>query len=229
VSLILEALKKLERDKQVSDKGFLVMAASPWPGAPTSRLVWASLTLGALGVVGLAGAGAWWWWHRTGGEPGGPPARQGSVPPGNARAEHLSLPLVSDGAPPVAPPRGRSPMPTGTNTAAIVPLREGSRPAPPPQELSSREKAPPSDTEGTHGVTGVPNPQPPQPPETRGGGTGAATIRLAAISERDGRPVAIINDRMLFEGDTVDGMKVLHIGENEVELELNGRRQVVHF
>src|SRR5205085_491794 len=54
-------------------------------------------------------------------------------------------------------------------------------------------------------------------------------IRLTAISQRDGRPVAVINDRMLFEGDSFDGIQLLRVGESEVEVEIGGRRQVVKF
>jgi hypothetical protein len=57
----------------------------------------------------------------------------------------------------------------------------------------------------------------------------AGTLRLNAISQRDGRPVALINDRLLFEGDSFDGVKVLRIGEAEVELEVHGKRRVLRF
>ena len=51
----------------------------------------------------------------------------------------------------------------------------------------------------------------------------AGSLRLNAISQRDGRPVALINDRLLFEGDSFDGVKVLRIGEAEVEVEVHGK------
>ena len=37
MSLILEALKKLEREKQSPDRGFLVMAHVPWAAAAAGR------------------------------------------------------------------------------------------------------------------------------------------------------------------------------------------------
>jgi hypothetical protein len=54
-------------------------------------------------------------------------------------------------------------------------------------------------------------------------------VRLNAISQKDGRPVALINDHLVFEGDSVDGVKVLRIGEAEVEVEIRGERRVLRF
>ena len=50
----------------------------------------------------------------------------------------------------------------------------------------------------------------------------AGELRLNAISERDGQPVAIVNDRLVREGDSFDGVRVLRIGEAEVEVEVGG-------
>ena len=41
--------------------------------------------------------------------------------------------------------------------------------------------------------------------------------------------MALINDRLLFEGDSFDGIKVLRIGEAEVEVEVHGKRRVLRF
>jgi hypothetical protein len=41
--------------------------------------------------------------------------------------------------------------------------------------------------------------------------------------------VALINDRLVFEGDSFEGVKVLRIGEVEVELEVRGKRRVLKF
>jgi hypothetical protein len=54
-------------------------------------------------------------------------------------------------------------------------------------------------------------------------------LRLTAISQRDGRPVALINDRLVFEGDSFDGVRVLRIGDVEVEVEVRGLRRVLRF
>jgi hypothetical protein len=71
------------------------------------------------------------------------------------------------------------------------------------------------------------SPGSPPPPAT--GPSGTDDLRLNAISQRDGRPLALINDRLVFEGDSFDGVKILHIGEEEVEVEVRGRRRVLRF
>jgi hypothetical protein len=52
---------------------------------------------------------------------------------------------------------------------------------------------------------------------------------LEAIGERDGRPVAMLDGRLVFEGDSFDGVRVLRIGATEVELEIDGERRVIGF
>jgi len=54
-------------------------------------------------------------------------------------------------------------------------------------------------------------------------------LRLAAISERDGQPVALVNDRLVREGDSFDGVLIVRIGEAEVEVEFRGVRHVLRF
>ena len=41
--------------------------------------------------------------------------------------------------------------------------------------------------------------------------------------------MALVNDRLVFEGDSFDGVKILHIGEAEVEVEVRGQRRVLRF
>mgnify|MGYP005679559407 CR=1 FL=1 len=40
----------------------------------------------------------------------------------------------------------------------------------------------------------------------------------------DGKPLAVVNDRSVAEGDTVNGAKVIRIGNFSVEMELEGKR-----
>jgi hypothetical protein len=54
-------------------------------------------------------------------------------------------------------------------------------------------------------------------------------LRLNAISKQDDRPVAILNDRLVREGDVFDGIKVIRIGEMEVEVEVAGQRRILTF
>ena len=77
--------------------------------------------------------------------------------------------------------------------------------------------------------------EPPGPPTPTEGAAAARArpapddLRLNAITRRDGRPVALVNDRLVFEGDSFDGVKVLRIGEAEVEVEVRGQRRVLRF
>ncbi len=50
-----------------------------------------------------------------------------------------------------------------------------------------------------------------------------------AISQRDGRPIAIVSDHLVREGDSFDDVKIIRIGETEVEVEQHGRRRVLRF
>lgn len=190
MSLILEALKKLERDKPVEGRsGFLVMASRPWPTGEGRTLFIASLTLAGLGLGALTLAGLWWWRHTP---------------------RVVVVPVAA------APAAARVAPPAPTATLRVV--AEAQAPAKveaPPPVVRTAAPAP------VHAIENRPPLATPAP--------AATTIRLAAISERDGRPVAIVNDRLVFEGDSVDGIKVVRIGGNEVEVEIDGHRQVVQF
>jgi hypothetical protein len=53
--------------------------------------------------------------------------------------------------------------------------------------------------------------------------------RLTAISERDGEPIALLNDRLVREGDRFGDVTVLRIGPTEIEIEVNGERKTIGF
>lgn len=170
MSLILEALRKLDREKQTPERGFLIVGAAAWP-APPRRL--RRLSLGVIGLVAAAAGTA-----------------------AILRSPH--------GAPqPPAPP----PAPRATAPPAVV-LAATTRPAEPERSPAPAPRAaPPSSL------------RPTDPP----------AYHLTAISSKDGRPVAVLNDRLVFEGDSFEGVKVVRIGEAEVEIEVGGRRIVVAF
>lgn len=53
---------------------------------------------------------------------------------------------------------------------------------------------------------------------------------LQAISERDARPIAIISDQLVREGDKVGPLRVLRIGPDSVEmLRESGQRETLRF
>ena len=59
MSLILDALRKLERDRERPDPGVVVLGAVPWPGLGRSRRRAALVASAALGLAVLAAAGLW--------------------------------------------------------------------------------------------------------------------------------------------------------------------------
>jgi hypothetical protein len=188
MSLILEALRKLEKEKQVPERGFLVVAASAWPTAKR-RLRPAAIVIGALAVVAIASS-AWFW-------PRGSPRRD--VGRGGAPAPAAQTPAPS------APPATllRAPVPTTAPALANQPL---SAPVPAPSHLPRASVAP------------RPAPQPSPP-----------ALVLEAISQRDGRPIALVSDHLVHEGDAFDGVTIVRIGEAEVEVEWQGKRQILRF
>lgn len=57
----------------------------------------------------------------------------------------------------------------------------------------------------------------------------ARAIVLNAISAQDGVPIAVLNDRVVREGDTFDGIRVRRIRPTEVEVEIDGARRTLRF
>ena len=138
MSLILEALKKVERERATPEqRGFLVLAPAAWSPS-RSNLAW---VLGMIAAAAIAGGAVY----------------------------ALTRPPGSDGAPVPAP--------------VAAPAAPAADPV----------------------------------------------LRLQAISERDGTPVAVVNDRIVREGDRFDGVRVLRIGAAEVEVEVNGARRILRF
>ncbi|GIX22277.1 MAG: hypothetical protein KatS3mg121_1060 [Gammaproteobacteria bacterium] len=56
---------------------------------------------------------------------------------------------------------------------------------------------------------------------------GAAALRLQAVLVSPGRRLAVINGRVLREGERIAGARLLRIAERAVELERGGRRIVL--
>jgi len=190
VSLVLEALKKLDREKGRDERGFVVMAAAPWPTRAARRWpAWA-----ALGVA-TAGAMVAVWAVRT--RPAAPPS-----PPASAAVAAAPVVARPDPAPAVQTPAPPTPVAKAATTPAA--------PAPVPRErVAARPAAEP---------TPAPPATPPPP-----------AFVLQAISERNGQPIAIINDHLVRVGDEVDGMRVIAIRIDEVDVEVRGRRTTLRF
>lgn len=190
MSLILDALRKLERDKDAREPGVVVVGSVPWGERRSRRSLW----LVVAGALLVLLAGGWWRLMKA------PASKQGTP----AAAGPTSTPAPAPHAPPAVPPPTAS---GGTSPPATAPsLRQLVLPAP-------------------DAATDTPAEAPP----AAGRAAASDDVRLTAISRRDGRPVALINDRLVFEGDSFDGIKVLRIGEAEVEVEVRGTRRVLRF
>jgi hypothetical protein len=167
VSLILEALKKLEREKHTPDRGFVVLTPMTWPAAGIPRPL--AIGLPVMLVTAAAGLGAYLALARA-------PERVAVPPPAVVVAPR---PAAVE-APPAAAPVPAARLRTAARAAAPAPAAEDA-------------------------------------------------IELQAISERDGKPVAVLNGRVVGEGDGFDQVRVIRIGAAEVEVEIRGKRRVLQF
>ena len=180
MSLVLEALKKLDREKGRDERGFVVMAAAPWPSRTVRHWpAWAALGVATAGAVVAVMA-----------------LRTAPAPP--ARPEP---PATSAAAPAPALVRSEPPTP--------VPRSAPARVAP----KAAVETPPVAAAVVPPARTATPDPGP----------------RLQAISERDGQPIAIINDHLVRVGDEVDGIRVIAIRVDAVDVEVRGRRTTLRF
>jgi general secretion pathway protein B len=196
VSLILDALKKLERDKAAGEPGVVVVKSVPW-GERARTKPWLVLGAAALVAIVLGAAGMWLFTGAPARSPApSEPAEPARAQPGSAVAA----------APPAA-------------TTSATPASPRNALAPPPD----RPLALPAPAAAT---TPEPSPKATRPPRAA---PRADDLTLNAISQRDGRPVALINDHLVFEGDSFDGVRILRIGETEVEVEVDGKRRVLRF
>jgi hypothetical protein len=189
VSLVLEALKKLDREKGRDERGFVVMAAAPWPTRAARRWpAWAALGVAAAGAIAALLA------MRAQRAPAPAPA----IPPAAAAATT-----------PVVPAAITERSPAAERVAAARPVPRT------PTAVTPREPAAPAGA--TERAAAATSPAPEQ------------GLRLQAVSERDGQPIAIVNDHLVRVGDEVDGMRVLAIRATEVDVEIKGRRMTLKF
>jgi hypothetical protein len=190
VSLVLEALKKLDREKGRDERGFVVMAAAPWPTRAARRWpAWAALGVATAGAIVAVLA------LRTSSAPPAPAV----VPPAPAARSDAAR-VVEATPPPAAASVATTAAPRST------PARVAPKPATEPTPLPAAIAPPPA-------AAARPDPGP----------------RLQAISERDGQPIAMINDHLVRVGDELDGMRVIAIRVDEVDIEVRGRRTTLRF
>ncbi len=211
MSLILDALKKIEREKgEAGEKGVVVLGAVPWGERQAGRrsLV-VGATLGVLGVFALGGL-ATWWLLRPAPAPGPTPSSLADAPAAAAAATAATADAAGGVA---APAEVTFPVPAAPAPASVAP--GATLAAPVTSAAPAREPAAaPAPATAAPTTTAAPS---------------SSELRLTAISERDGQPVALLNDRLVRAGDSFDGIRVIRIGEAEVEVEVRGQRRVIRF
>jgi hypothetical protein len=185
MSLILDALKKLDRDKRSkAPDGVLLLTPAPWPAARSSQ----TLLAVALIVSGLAllATAAFVFWNR-------------------AQSAPRDTPVSKVGATTSSPSLQTSPLPEAPPSSRIdVPIAAAPR-------VSAVDRRP------------TPLASPVSIKRT------PARFRLNAIGVHKGQPVAVLNDRLVREGDRFDGITVIRIGDTDVEIEADGNRVKVTF
>lgn len=207
MSLILEALRKLDREKLAPDRGFLVLAPASWPSRGGSR---AGAAVAALLAALLLAAGGVFLWRSQAGAP-----RVAARPSVAAASSVLPAPVTlrARGVPSAAPAQ---------------PPTHAARAQAPAQPLEGSSADPARPDPAAPASTALPA-APEEPPARPAVTSPLRAYHLQAISQRDGRPVAVLNDRMVYEGDGFDGIRIVRIGETEVEIEVEGRRMVIRF
>lgn len=220
MSLILEALKKLEREKQASGDGLVVLGPTAWP-AHQRRSRWGARLLGAglLAALLLAGFG---WWRRPAAPPGSAPraaqVRETSTPAAPTTIDAASEPLPARTARVVRTPARPAPA---TRTDRPVPTHHVA-----PDTISERASSPAATT-ANQGSAPPSRPATKTPPKAAD--QADTPLVLQAISERDGQPVAILNGRLVRAGDAFDGVHIIRIGPTEVEVEVDDQRRILSF
>ena len=244
MSLILDALKKIEQDKRRSD-GSQIESIAVSRGRFGGRQHVLSMAAIAVGSALLAAAAVSFLNNN----------RQGTE---EAEAEAATVPVATSNveAPPVEPVEPVEPVKLDTPRPAAAPpvvaeTKEASvrarEPAPAPvsdPEPASIEEAPDDSTQPIRLVgrervllSGL------------GVGDAAESFEHDDAEPQDSEPlpddfpdlvlqgtsvigndaVAVISDERVFEGDRIQGALVIRIGEREVELELDGRRFTLHL
>jgi hypothetical protein len=245
VSLILEALKKLERDRQTHERGFLVLAPSAWsPRGERPRMRAAALA----GAAALSGAAVAAFLLRpaptaapaAGTSGAASAAATGAVVPAvapvtlaAARAAGAPLSVSRTAAGPSAPrvavrwkgrqaaaPSAAAPAPLAAASAALEPA-----PTPITETAVTETAAPPApepDADAPVEDTAEAAPAPPAAAADQ-------PLRLEAITERDGQPVAVVSGQVVRVGDQIGAATIVRIGVAEIEIETAGRRRIIRF
>jgi len=237
MSFILDALKKVDAKKRFGDDAAAGELARST--AARKRRGRELLFIGAVGVGSAAvTAGTLvFLWMQSGSA--GPPAPGESPPPAAATPlPDTVLPEVPAPETParthvtkdlpraVLPPQRSAPAAAARSERVDVPdvvdeeAEDLSEDVPSP---AVRLVGRPQPSAATTTAPSSPEPPPSAPSVER------PDLVLQGTSVLDGRPVAVISDRRVFEGDFIEGVRVLRIDERSVTLELDGERFTLTF
>ncbi|MCM2256538.1 MAG: hypothetical protein NDJ94_12800 [Vicinamibacteria bacterium] len=225
MSLILEALRKLEREKQAADRpGFVVLPAASW-GEGRSRagllfgLVLLCAVFTALGIGLYMGALRTARVREQVAQPT-PAAPQAPIDPLPAPSAAPATPGPATAATPTRPVPPYVEQPTTAAPAVAAPTS----PAVSPTTSAVVEPELVADAaEGEPLAAPVTAATPAAPRRT------GPSLVLTAIGARDGRAVAVIDDRLVHEGDEYDGWRVIAIGTDSVLVQYRGERRTLRF
>ncbi len=247
MSFILDALKKLEREKEAPDPGVVMVQPVPWGKSDRRRRGPGLAVVGTVLVLVLGGS---FLWLRS---PGDPPAAgaEGGEPASSSAMTGGETPDVPEPAPPPATPmpeagpadRTGGPEPRPPSDVTPPPSRALPRPggttaplAPEARPAASDEPIPPDATapatSGEPSIVPAAADAPVAPPEETAPPRDPPPepeFRLTAISSRDGQPIALLNDRLVREGDRFGDITIIRIDETSVEIEVNGERKTIGF
>lgn len=220
MSFILDALKKLEREKQTREPEVVVVGPVPWGGADhKGGRRW--LFLSGVAVAALVG-GAGWWLASGSRFDAAPKPMPTSLPEAEAMTARPDEPAPrAQHEPPTAPRRTAAPAPPPRRLG--LPGNEKGTPRSEGPEPTVSQRSAPSAVETAVVVEDVPLASP------AADDLEDVAFRLSAISTRDGEPVALLNDRLVREGDAFGGVRILRIGTTEIEIEVDGERRTIGF
>ena len=251
MSFILDALRKVEDEKR---RGPGSQSTEPsMDGARGLGRRRQSMLMGAIALASAVVTAVVLSLFMLGGEPGKNglngstsesvsasrlPEPRATLPLANGDDELELLPPLPQPEPEPPPEPGPETIVEASSASASAAAALGETPAaeaPPPEpepaapiRVVGRERtarvdfAPPFDADEAE--------EPPEPEmELVESDVAIPSLVLQGTSVIDGNPVAVISDQRVFEGDLIEGARVVRIGEREVELELEGKRFVLRL
>lgn len=206
MSLVLDALRRVEKPEARPGSVGVALASYRPRGARPSLILPLALGIGT-------GAALRFVLEATGRTPG----RASNPTPSSREAQTVPASTVPAAMPPT-PLVSREPPSAGTRdsgpaaAAPAAPALARSRPSP---SLAPAD-GPQITAEVRPGRAASKAANPP--------------LVLQAISERDSRPIAVISEHLVREGDVLEGVRILSIGAESVDVLLeNGRKDTLRF